>query len=222
MERQTAARRRLIKRLERLDLDELPDRLSFRDGLVDWIRDRYAVRSTWGPAMRRRLSRRAAALARAVDDAGGVYFPRRVHKVRVAAKKLRYALEIAVAIGLWRPRHMLKDLREVQATLGDLHDVQVLVDELGDLVPRAPALPDMPPLAALLRARAHEHHRAYLTMRDRLKAIAEAVDRFTRRVDRRRHLALAVRSAAGVPVSLLVRAPVALLVHAAPRALPRP
>lgn len=180
-ERQTAARRRMIKRVERLDLEDLPERLSLREGPIDWILDRYAVGSTWGPVLRDRLARRAATVARAVSHAGGVYFPRRMHRLRVAAKKLRYTIEIASEMGLWRPPHMLQDLREVQRVLGDLHDAQVLIDEVDDLVADGPALAEVPALKATLQARAAEYHASYLALRDRLSVMSVVVDRFAGR-----------------------------------------
>ncbi len=39
-------------------------------------------------------ARRAVDLRAAIDHAGGIYLADRLHRVRVAAKKLRYALEI--------------------------------------------------------------------------------------------------------------------------------
>ena len=42
----------------------------------------------------RRRARRAAELRAAIERAGGIYLADRLHRVRVAAKKLRYALEI--------------------------------------------------------------------------------------------------------------------------------
>ena len=44
----------------------------------------------WPTVLRGRIARRADELTRAMDHAGGVYFPKRLHGVRVAAKKLRY------------------------------------------------------------------------------------------------------------------------------------
>jgi CHAD domain-containing protein len=203
-ERLTAARRRMVTRIERLDLGDLPEHLRLRDGPIDWIRDRYAVRSTWGQAFSKRLARRAGHLAQAVDDAGGVYFPKRLHEVRVSAKKLRYTLEMASAVGIWRPPHMLKDLRGAQTILGDLHDVQVLVDEMDDLVADDRATSERATLAATLRARAEEYHQKYLETRDRLSTIAEVVERFSRRANHRGRLTVVVESAARTTVHVLV------------------
>jgi CHAD domain-containing protein len=203
-ERLAAARCRMVKRIERLDLADLPEHLRLRDGPIDWIRDRYAVRSTWGQVFRERLARRAGHLARAVDEAGGVYFPKRLHEVRVSAKKLRYTLEMASAVGVWRPPHMLKDLREAQTILGDLHDVQVLIDEMDDLVTDDRATSERATLAATLHARAEEYHKKYLKTRDQLSTIAEVVERFTEHASHRSRFTVVVESAARTTVHVVL------------------
>ena len=53
--------------------------------------------------------------------------------MRISAKKLRYSVELAQLTGVWKPRHLISDLRDVQDALGNLHDAQVLLDELDRL-----------------------------------------------------------------------------------------
>ena len=122
MDRQAAARRDLVKKFERLALDDLQS----------------AVRELRSPF---RFTKRSAARARAigagigtrarklwedVERAGGVYFPNRTHAVRISAKKLRYLLEFALD-GPDRKR-TLETLKSVQHQLGGLHDRQTLAD----------------------------------------------------------------------------------------------
>jgi CHAD domain-containing protein len=85
-------------------------------------------------AVEARIHRRGAALKGAIEDAGAVYLPNRLHKVRVALKKFRYTVELA--------REITKDSRMVaplqllkrgQDLLGRWHDQQVLLDRIRQL-----------------------------------------------------------------------------------------
>ncbi len=80
----------------------------------------------WRRALAERLKRRSAALLEAMDRAGELYLPDRLHRVRVAAKKLRYALELAGETGRAPTRGAIRCLRQVQDVLGRLHDCDVL------------------------------------------------------------------------------------------------
>ena len=54
----------------------------------------------WREALGARLLNRSKALHAAMDDAGHMYAPEQLHQVRIAAKKLRYGLELAVDAGV--------------------------------------------------------------------------------------------------------------------------
>jgi len=119
-ERQQAARRRMVKALERLELERLSATLPKGS---TWARYLGVLLPTGWPAfLRRRIGEQAARLRRAVHHAAGVYFPKRSHHVRISAKKLRYSVELAQLTGVWNPRLLIGDLRDVQNTLGELHD----------------------------------------------------------------------------------------------------
>ena len=81
----------------------------------------------WRGVLATRLMRRAKTLAAALENAGPVYAPERLHQVRIATKKLRYALEIAGDAGVAATAPLLKQLRRHQERLGRLHDLQVLL-----------------------------------------------------------------------------------------------
>jgi CHAD domain-containing protein len=49
-----------------------------------------------------------------------------LHAMRIATKKLRYALETGERTCGWRPRRVIKTARDVQEALGHLHDLEVL------------------------------------------------------------------------------------------------
>jgi CHAD domain-containing protein len=83
---------------------------------------------SWRWAVDARTAHRAAALAVAVTDAGAIYLPERLHAVRIAVKKLRYALELSADVARLRSTPDLTQLRRLQAVLGRLHDLQMLID----------------------------------------------------------------------------------------------
>lgn len=112
----------MLARLETVDTDKLGRRLrSVRQALVA-----PAAGHAWRPALASRVARRARRLERAIDDAGQIYAPEGLHQVRIAVKKLRYALEIADESGAAPCRELLRVMKRVQDALGRLHDFQVL------------------------------------------------------------------------------------------------
>jgi CHAD domain-containing protein len=74
-----------------------------------------------------RLVQRAKALRAAMDDAGAVYLPERLHAVRIALKKLRYALELEAEMSGLRSTPELQLLKRTQTVLGRMHDLQVFI-----------------------------------------------------------------------------------------------
>jgi CHAD domain-containing protein len=111
-----ARARRLLARLKRLrdDLRELPQ----------------TAAGVLRPRLRRTLAAgvldRAARLRTAVDASGALLVVERIHAVRIAAKRLRYALELAGELRLVRTAALVSSLRSVQDVLGELHDLDVL------------------------------------------------------------------------------------------------
>jgi CHAD domain-containing protein len=112
----------LARRLERMmhelreqEAGQTPDRRSpERARSVEWAVDA-------------RIAHRAARLARAIDGSGAVYLTERLHDVRIAVKKLRYALELRAA--LTDPKEpAIQTLKHAQALLGRMHDLQVLIE----------------------------------------------------------------------------------------------
>jgi CHAD domain-containing protein len=91
------------------------------------------TRRSWRWAIDARVARRASSLAAVISDAGAVYLAERLHDVRIAVKKLRYALELAVEAAPHRSSPDLKQLRRSQDVLGRLHDLQVLIDRTRDV-----------------------------------------------------------------------------------------
>ena len=71
--------------------------------------------------------RRAKSVATALEHAGPVYVPERLHDVRISTKKLRYALEIARDAGVTAASPLVRILKRHQERLGALHDLQMLL-----------------------------------------------------------------------------------------------
>ena len=164
-EQRTRAVRALIKQLERLKLEDIAA------GLLQ-PRPRRQIDAQ----LRRRIGTHAAAVRATATHATGVYFPNRSHELRIAIKKLRYAVEVATELRLWRPPHLLKDLRELQSTLGGIRDNQVLMDWVEGHSDGQVSL-----LTRSLRVDIDRLHQQYLTQRDRIPAIADACGRFANR-----------------------------------------
>jgi len=78
-------------------------------------------------AARARAGRRAERLEAAVEGAAGLYLPDRLHEVRIAVKKLRYALELSQAANSSRTSARLRLLKTTQDLLGRMHDLEVLI-----------------------------------------------------------------------------------------------
>jgi CHAD domain-containing protein len=132
----TAARRRLVKKLDDLSLRRLPQLLN---GHVPRL-DRALAGQARG---------RGAAVVQAVEHASGVYFPRRAHAARIEIKKLRYLIEFHDP----SDREALKVLRKAQEILGDIQDRQVVQGMVHDLLEASPTPDvDVAPLLAMLEA----------------------------------------------------------------------
>jgi len=107
----------IARKLERL-ADDL-ERAASADGLRAW---RWAVDA--------RIAKRAHALNDAAAHAGALYLPDRLHAVRIALKKFRYALELDAEMSGVRTTADLTALKRVQGLLGRLHDLDVLIERL--------------------------------------------------------------------------------------------
>jgi CHAD domain-containing protein len=119
-----------VRDLQRMEakLGAVADELEAADTTAR--RSRTATRGLrW--AVDARIERRASALRSAIESAGAVYLPDRLHRVRISLKKLRYALELAdeMASSEALTAH-LRLLKRNQDVLGRWHDRQVLIDRV--------------------------------------------------------------------------------------------
>ena len=112
-------------------LDKIARQLKATERSVE-ARD-AAKGKSWQWAIEARLARRSARLAAAIEDAGAVYLPGRLHAVRIALKKMRYAIELSLESAGQRSTLELRTMKRGQEILGRLHDVQVLIDRVRQL-----------------------------------------------------------------------------------------
>ena len=192
--------RRAIKALERLDIDRvLHDvRLALTQHAPRLIglRRRASAVEMWEDLLDARLRERAGELKASVAHAGGVMFSNRLHGARIAAKKLRYVMEIAAATGHAHFRDELRVLKKSQELLGSLHDHDVLADALRAAGAGAVQLL---PMIDLHRRRLHAR---YVRRRDAILDVCEAAVRAATR-DHRSMLARRAALAGALPLAVL-------------------
>lgn len=114
-------REAMLEALDAVDTVKLNRRLASVATALD-----TAEALEWRRVLGKRLLQRAKRLASAVEEAGQLYAPERLHEVRIASKKLRYALELAVEGGVRAGAPLLRTLKRQQDQLGRLQDLQVV------------------------------------------------------------------------------------------------
>ena len=81
----------------------------------------------------RHVARRGRRLAEAIEKAGAIYVPERLHAIRVATKKLRYAMEIERELKRSRATARIRQLRTLQDLLGRMHDLEMLAQRTREI-----------------------------------------------------------------------------------------
>jgi CHAD domain-containing protein len=141
-----------------------------------------SAKSGWRWAIEARMAKRASRLRGAVVAAGAVYLAERLHDVRIAIKKLRYAVEVGgEAMGGDRQVD-LRALTRGQEILGRMHDLQMLIDRVRDvqasLAPPNPAVwRDLDAVVESLDEDCRRLHARYMRARIALLGIAERIAR---------------------------------------------
>ena len=113
--------RRMREQLARVDVPRLETAIATLASALDADQSR-----AWSPVLGARLRRRAERFGEALDDVGTLYAADRLHAVRIAAKKLRYTLELSASAGRLPVGREIAMLKRVQQLLGRLHDLQIL------------------------------------------------------------------------------------------------
>jgi CHAD domain-containing protein len=111
----------MLHRLRRVDTDRIRARLE-EASIVAAVTDS----AEWRGALSTRVSHRVQRLRHAIEEAGQMYAAEQLHEVRIATKKLRYALELIADARLAPVRPLVNTLKRAQDTLGKLHDFQVI------------------------------------------------------------------------------------------------
>jgi CHAD domain-containing protein len=116
---------------------------------------------------------RAGQLKTAIEHAGGIYLADRLHRVRIAAKKLRYALEIQRELTRSRSTTNLNRLRVQQDLLGRMHDLEMLIERArraqAALAPRdRRGMAELNTLIRVLEDECRAGHAAYMHARPAL------------------------------------------------------
>jgi len=175
---QAAVRERLESRLPIGELRRLARKL---EKVGDDLRDRKPSHG-WRWAVDARVTRRAETLLQALDTAGSIYLQERLHDVRIALKKFRYALEISGEAAGVRMSSDLRTLKRGQDVLGRLHDLQVLIDRVRQIQP-AVTLPEvaawrrLDALVTSLENDCRRLHAKFLHRQPKVRAICERVMR---------------------------------------------
>ncbi len=81
-----------------------------------------------------RLEKRLAEFQQLAIQIDPSNHPEEIHQVRIAAKRLRYLLEIAADMGYGQSLTALNWLRALQDRIGDWHDLEAMEDEVINIV----------------------------------------------------------------------------------------
>ena len=167
-------REKMLARLERVDLEEAVSR-------VERVARGSETRITPFSAGRiaERVRERAEALASAVADTGTLYDPEKLHEVRIAAKKLRYALEVVSSTGLSDQTASIRTLKRAQEQLGVMHDYQILLEHVAavrEATPKGtPGAAGLKSMAAAYDRECRTLHASYLKLAPGLAAAAKSI-----------------------------------------------
>jgi len=129
---------------------------------------------------RARAARRAVALESAIENAGNIYLPDRLHQVRIAVKKLRYAMEIARDLSGSRAVARIRTLKGAQDLLGHMHDLEVLIMRIralqgSDNAPDLKLSADLDRLVRRIEMDCRQLHVQYMGLKQKLRDVCDHV-----------------------------------------------
>ena len=101
-------RAEMLKRLDRVNIEKLSRRLASVGDALD-----KATEEPWRKALSAQLLERSRRLGKAMEEAGHIYAPEGLHQVRIAAKKLRYGLELAADSGTKQAAPHVRTIKRV-------------------------------------------------------------------------------------------------------------
>ena len=174
------ARKRLSARLPIVGMRRLAQKL---DRVADQLRVAEASSSktaarNWRLAVDAQVAGRASRLSAAMAEAGAMYLPERLHAVRIAMKKLRYAFELSTELAGARNGAGLNALKRGQDLLGRMHDLQVLLERVRQVQasltpPSVTVWRDLDALGVSIEDDCRLLHARYMRSRDQIAAIAD-------------------------------------------------
>lgn len=184
-------REAMLEALDELQVARLWARIERLDGLLAPIDD-----ETMAPLLRAlggRIEQRALALAAEVARTGVLYAPEPLHGVRIATKKLRYALELAGELRPhWPTAAVVRALKRHQDLLGRIHDLEVLSGLADRACAEAPRRVHAARLVGDWQRECRELHARYLRTRVALERAGRSALAVGRRLSRagtpRRHV----------------------------------
>ena len=152
----------MTRRIERVNVSKLERRLGSLSAALE-----AADGDPWRKTLATRLLQRSKRLEAAVREVGQLYEAERLHRVRIGAKKLRYAMEVAAETGTTAAGQAVRTLKRTQDALGRLHDLQVLQTHVADVQaqPSTTTLPDggLEVISRFLEEECRHLHARYLT-----------------------------------------------------------
>jgi CHAD domain-containing protein len=163
----------MLKRLEQVDTEKLDRRLAFVAGALA-----QSDSQDWRNTLGSRLMNRQKGLRAAIADAGQMYSPEKLHQVRIASKKLRYAMELAADTRFRSAAGPLRVVKRAQDTLGRLHDLQVLQQHVAAVQATPGSKAPSGGLAVVNRAleeQCRHLHASYIAMIPKLTALTDVV-----------------------------------------------
>ena len=174
-----ALHKETAKRIDEYDMERLQRKALHALERKGGRRRRPIDRQQQIAAARRRAARRAGRLEGAIDAAGAIYLPERLHEVRIAVKKLRYALEIVRDVSGSRAEARIRTLKKSQDLLGRMHDLEVLIARTRGLQAAAvrdlKLSSDLDQLVRRLETEARQLHGRYIMSRRELLNICSRV-----------------------------------------------
>lgn len=134
----------------------------------------------WLWALEARLAKRAGRVRAAIEATGAVYVPERLHGVRIAAKKMRYAAELAADAPRQRITADIAVLKAAQDLLGRLHDFEMLLVRAREVQatlspPDLRTWRDLGSLIHLVECECRQLHARYMRDRTDLLAVANRI-----------------------------------------------
>lgn len=173
---------RLIRRRAMLDVitPRSAARLKTQLGTSEAVHRREAMPASEVHSARRRAARRAVRLRAEIGRAGGLYDAVRLHAVRVATKKLRYALEVDRELARSRAVARINRLKRLQDALGEIHDFEILIEHTREVQAALagtdrPAATDLDALIRTLEAQCRDGHATFVRDRASLLALCQQV-----------------------------------------------